>query len=272
MTGSAATISLPKPNFSGAIPKAIPINCVKKMIGNLKSAAEVAVDAALVGVEVQLAHRAHAEDHVGARVDGALQQPADQLERLRFADLRHVAAAAVGLDRVIDDLRPEPGEQVVHFHRVLRVVHVAHRPHPLAAVVGGDAQAGQRLHDLLADGRLANVAVDHVEQVPHEDAARPVGEPAGRQAGVHPPVHLRAVAHQLVGLLQVEEAGGARGDQPIDLLVDQRQVARDHRAGGQFVLRKILRRPAAVPVVDLLQFDRQHAGDDADARCRRRRC
>ena len=107
----------------------------------------------------------------------------------------------MGLGRVIDDLGAEPGEQLVHLHRVLGIVDVAHRPHPLAAIVGGHAQAGERPDDLVADSRLADVAVDHVEQVADFDAAGRIREPPRRQARVDAAAHLRVVGHQRVGLL-----------------------------------------------------------------------
>jgi len=78
-----------------------------------------------------------------------------------------VAAAAVGLDRVIDHLGAEPLEQLVHLHRVFGVVDAVQRPHPLAAVVRRHAEPGERADHLVADGGLADVGVDHVEQVPH---------------------------------------------------------------------------------------------------------
>ena len=129
------------PASSGRCRRRCPAICVKNMIGMLEIRAEIAVHPALVGVHVQLAHRAHAEDHVGLVVGRALQQAANQLERLRLADLRHVAAAAMGLDRIVDHLGPQPREQLVHLHRIFGAVAAVDRADHLAAVVRRDAQA-----------------------------------------------------------------------------------------------------------------------------------
>ena len=70
------------------------------MIGSCEVGVEIAVYAALVAVEVQLAHRAHAQIMSAWSSWATVQEPANQLERLWFADLRHVAAAAVSLRRI----------------------------------------------------------------------------------------------------------------------------------------------------------------------------
>ena len=182
----------------------------------------------------------------------------------RLADLRHVPAATVGLDRVIDDLGPNPLQEVVHLHRVFGAVAVLDGADDLAAVIRGDPQPGQRPHDLVPHRPLADVVVDHVEHVADHHPARIVVQAAGGQALVDLRAHFRKVGHQPVGLLQVQVAGRARGDELLDLRIDQGQVAGDDGTGRQLVLAEVFRRPAAVPIVDLLEFDVQQVGHFTD--------
>ena len=54
---------------------------------------------------------------------------------------------------------------MVHAARVLDVVDVAVRSAQLAAVVAGDGEPGERMHDVLAHGLFTDVADDDVEEV-----------------------------------------------------------------------------------------------------------
>jgi hypothetical protein len=151
-------------------------------------------------------------------------------------------------------------KNLVHLHRILGVVDALDRTDDLAAVVGRDPQAGERPDDFRANLLLAEVAIDHVQQVPHADPARLVVQTAGGQRLVDLVVHGRVVGHQLVGLRQVEIARGARGDQLIHLGIDQGKVAGDDGAGRQFVLAEELGGSTAVPVVQLDELKPERLG------------
>ena len=138
------------------------------------------------------------------------------------------------------------------------------RADDLAAVIRGDPQPGQRPHDLVPHGPLADVVVDDVEHVADRHPAGIVVQAARRQALVDLRAHFREVGHQPVGLLQIQVAGRTRGDELLDLRIDQGQVPGHDGTGRQLVLAEVFRRPAAVPIVDLLELDIQQIGHFAD--------
>jgi hypothetical protein len=78
---------------------------------------------------------------------GGREQAVDELESDRLADLGHMAAAAVCLQRVIDNFGAQGFQHPVHRRRIFgivkAVIRVGRDDH--AAVVRGDPQARQRL-------------------------------------------------------------------------------------------------------------------------------
>jgi len=125
----------------------------------------------------------------------------------------------------------------------------------LAAVIRGHLQAGQRTHDLVADGRFADVVDDDVEHVPDGDAARLVVQPARGQTLIDLRADFGMVGHEPVGLFQVQIARGTRGHELLNLWIDHGQIPSDHRTSGQLVLAEIFGRAAAVPIGERLQLD-----------------
>src|SRR3970282_2005462 len=106
------------------------------------------------------------DDDVGFVFTGVVQQAPDQLVGRVGADLRHMAAAAVGLERKVDALRPQRAQQAIEVGRVLGVDlgAVPLRPHDQAAVVGSHPQAVQWADDPRLERLVVDVFDDDVQQ------------------------------------------------------------------------------------------------------------
>ena len=214
----------------------------------------------LVGVHVELAHRAEGHQHVRLVLLGAGQQPADQLVGHIGRYRRHVAGAAVGFEREVDHVRTESTEEVLEHGRVFGVAQavLVIRAHDHAAVVGRHAQSLERAHHLAADLVQSHVVENDVQGVAHVDRAGFVAQAAFRQGAVDLLGEGVIRAQVVFGFGEVGVAGGAgrREDvRAVGLLGGQGQVAalQGHRA--QAVDRGVLGRPAAVPIADLLKLE-----------------
>ncbi len=75
----------------------------------------------LVRIQIQLAHGADGDDHVGVIIGGILQKLAKQFVSHLRRNLRHVAATAVRLQRKVHHLRADGFHQFVQFGRILGV-------------------------------------------------------------------------------------------------------------------------------------------------------
>ena len=129
------------------------------------------------------------------------------------------------------------------------------RADKLAAVVGGDLQSLERLAHLLLDGFQADVVDQHIQRMAHGGVAA-VAQPDRPERAVNGLLHRRVIVEIMLGLVQDQVAGGARGhDGTVALLFGQGQIARRQHAGFGLVHRHVGGRAAAVPVFQLLQFD-----------------
>ena len=133
----------PEPGRFGVQAEGEPDQLREENDRDLVARAEVPIGRTLIGVEVELAHRADRRDDVRLELIGGVQQATDQFVRGLRADLRHVAATAVRLQREVDDFRTQRVEQAVEFGRMLVVrpsmLVVGPRHH--APQIGRDAQS-----------------------------------------------------------------------------------------------------------------------------------
>ncbi len=215
----------------------------------------------LLRLQVDLAERAgghHALRAVSARgfEDGLRQF----VPHLGVGGGEHSAATAHPLGEV-DALRAESGEEVVEAHRPVAVVERRLRPHDLTPVIRCDLEPVEAPRRLAHHRFHADVVDDDVERMAHLDA-EPVRKTAGGQRVAHGLPKLRHLPQVAVGLEQHRVAGAARRDQRKAGLLGQSEVAGGYRHRHRFLDRHVHGGPAAVPVLDLLQFvaqQRHHA-------------
>ena len=203
-----------------------------------------------------MAERTDRSHHLGVAPARFLQENVDKGK----ADFRQspflASPAATSLQRVVDDFCAHRPQQLVHGNGVVHLIEGRVRAHDLAAVIGSDFEARQRLLDARFNLLNSDVIDQDVEGMPHLDGAG-VSQPRRLETVFQRLGNLRVFFDVVLCLVENQITSTARRHQVQLLLLRQGQVASCQGEGVHFINRHVRRRAAAVPVLQFLEFNIQ---------------